>query len=109
MGYITGIQQLGTNPCSFFFVYHLVGASRTLRHWSDWSQDLAADVEIFNTYGEFSNDKLLQDYGFVLVPGRKPHRKMVKICDIGEMSGRNCSTAFVFFAKSGMIVDVINK
>ena len=36
-------------------------------------QDLAADVEIFNTYGEFSNDKLLQDYGFVLVPGLKPH------------------------------------
>ena len=31
-----------------------------------WFQDLAANVEIFNTYGEFSNDKLLQDYGFIL-------------------------------------------
>ncbi|CAJ1426125.1 unnamed protein product [Effrenium voratum] len=28
--------------------------------------DIPADREIFNTYGEFSNDKLLQDYGFVL-------------------------------------------
>ena len=25
-------------------------------------------MEIFNTYGEFSNDKLLQDYGFILAP-----------------------------------------
>ncbi|CAE7512959.1 ABCF5, partial [Symbiodinium necroappetens] len=28
--------------------------------------EIPADTEIFNTYGEFSNDKLLQDYGFVL-------------------------------------------
>ena len=32
------------------------------------NQDLPAEVEIFNTYGEFSNDKLLQDYGFILAP-----------------------------------------
>ena len=30
------------------------------------TEDIPADREIFNTYGEFSNDKLLQDYGFVL-------------------------------------------
>ncbi|CAE7366627.1 ABCF5 [Symbiodinium sp. CCMP2456] len=28
--------------------------------------EIPAGTEIFNTYGEFSNDKLLQDYGFVL-------------------------------------------
>eukprot|EP00913_Durusdinium_trenchii_P027561 g25851.t1 len=42
----------GTGPTGQLMIYVL--------------QDLAANVEIFNTYGEFSNDKLLQDYGFIL-------------------------------------------
>ncbi|CAE7431233.1 ABCF5 [Symbiodinium natans] len=32
----------------------------------DNSKEIPADTEVFNTYGEFSNDKLLQDYGFLL-------------------------------------------
>lgn len=45
-------KRSGTGPSGHLMIYVLT--------------DLAADVEIFNTYGEFSNDKLLQDYGFVL-------------------------------------------
>eukprot|EP00435_Cladocopium_sp_Y103_P010874 s2665_g2.t2 len=45
-------KRSGTGPSGHLMIYVLT--------------DLAANVEIFNTYGEFSNDKLLQDYGFVL-------------------------------------------
>eukprot|EP00434_Breviolum_minutum_P001069 symbB.v1.2.000937.t1/scaffold54.1/size375170/10 len=45
-------KKCGTGPSGHLMIYVLT--------------DLEAEVEIFNTYGEFSNDKLLQDYGFIL-------------------------------------------
>lgn len=44
--------KVGTGPTGHMIIYVLT--------------DIPAGREIFNTYGEYSNDKLLQDYGFVL-------------------------------------------